>query len=351
MIIIESVTSQRALEQAARVIVDDLERKLERALHTKPFNPNNLAVNTKDLRIHTDEDEFNELLKAGIIAYLKLDNASPTTLGVWNGALHDPTANEAGHLELVVNLTGITSVDQIMPKFRVQKESIISTAIHELQHAYDNWRSGDIEDFSTSDADGTYDHSGRKRAYIDKDFINHAKSGHRATHAEYQNYSHEINARYAQAIADTKKKFHSSPMTGEAWMNQFKKNFVGWDDISDAEKKRLISRAGAEHSETKRKFNGKPSDLKRALRGFDVDYVLDSKYGKIGFWFSHFEYSGNRGEELVEELELLALKTSGLVCLPKEAIRDNASLMDAVKNGMHLGTWDAMGRDHVIYRS
>jgi len=351
MIIFESVTSQRALEQAATVIVNELERKLERALVTKPFDPKNLALNTKNLHIKTEEKGLNELLQAGVVAYLKLDNASPRTLGSWNGALHDPSANEAGHLMLVVDVTGITSVDQIMPKFRVQKDRLISTAIHEMQHAYDNWRSGDIDDFTTIDADGSYEHSGRKRAYVDKEFIKHAKSGYNATHDEYMNYSHEINARYAQAVADTKKKFNNSPVTGQAWMNHFKKNFEGWDILSDEDKKRLLSRAGAEHSETKRKFNGKPSDLKRALRGFDVGYVLDNKYSKIGYWFDMFEYHGSDGSGLVEQLELLAMKTSGLVCLPKESIRQNPSLLAEIKAGMQLGTWTTMGSDRVIYRS
>ncbi|CAM0048205.1 hypothetical protein VPHF86_0131 [Vibrio phage F86] len=351
MIIFESVKSQRALEDVAKTIVNDLEQKLESALRTRPFDPNNLATNTKGMHFRTEERELDALLERGIIAYLKLDNTGSLTLGSWNGALHKPDAVEAGHLMLTVDLQGITSVSQIIPKFAVQKDSIESTALHELQHAYDNWRSGDVDDFETTDADGTYTHSGTKRAYVDKALVNNAKIGRDATHAEYQNYSHEINARYAQAIADTKKAFHNSPMTAAAWFNQFKGNFVGWDNISTGEQKRLLSRAGAEHSETKKAFNGKDSDLKRALRGFDVTYTQDMKYKKIGYWFSEFSYPGNDGDELLEALELLAIKTSGLVCLPKAAIRSNDSLMQAVKNGMSFGSWDSMGRDFVIYRS
>ncbi|UNA02004.1 hypothetical protein PVA8_317 [Vibrio phage PVA8] len=350
MIIFENVQSQRALEQASKTIVDTLERQLEGALSKAPWDPNKLSINTKTLNIRTGESEFDALLAEGILAYLKLDNNNPTELGVWNGKLHDDSISEAGYLKLVVDITGVTAVSQIMAKFRLQKPQLYSTALHELQHAYDNYRSGDIEDFETSDAEGVYQHSGRKRGYIDKEFIRHAKSGHEASHDEYQNYSHEINARYAQAIADTKAYFKGSPATPEAWMLNFKKNFDGWFNLPDAAKKRLLARAGAEHSAYRKPFHGKESNLAYALKGFDVKYTRDTKFSKIGYWFSQFKYDGRTTSDLLDKLELLAHKTEGVVALPLDDIRANPAFFVEMKNRMNLGTWERMGSNHMIYR-
>ncbi len=350
MIIFESVQSQRALEYASKFIVDRLETQLEAALSSPPFDPNKLALNTKNLNIKTGESEFDALLARGIVAYLKLDNQNPTELGVWRGALHDPQAGEAGNLQITVDITGVTAVSQIMAKFRVKKDQMYSTALHELQHAYDNWRSGDIADFETRDEEGVYQHSGRNRAYIDKEFIRHAKTGHTASHDEYQNYSHEINARYAQAIADTKAQFKGAPATAEAWINRFKKNFDGWFNIPDDAKKRLLARAGAEHSEYKKPFHGKESSLLYALKGFDVKYTRDTKFSKIGYWFSKFEYNGRTSADLLDRLELLAHKTEGVVALPLDDIRANPALFDEMKRRMSSGEWERMGANHMIYR-
>ncbi|ALP47385.1 hypothetical protein phiST2_0349 [Vibrio phage phi-ST2] len=350
MIIFENVQSQRALEYASKFIVDKLETQLEAALSSRPFDPNKLALNTKNLNIKTGETEFDALLARGIVAYLKLDNQNPTEMGVWRGALHDPEAGEAGNLQITVDITGVTAVSQIMAKFRVEKEQMYSTTLHELQHAYDNWRSGDIEDFETRDEEGVYQHSGRNRAYIDKEFIRHAKAGHKATHDEYQNYSHEINARYAQAIADTKADFKNSPATAQAWINRFKHNFDGWDNIPEESKKRLISRAGAEHSESRQPFKGKESSLMYALKGFDVRYTRDKKFSKIGYWFSQFKYDGRNSSDLLDKLELLAHKTEGVVALPLDDIRANSALFAEMRNRMNLGSWERMGSNHMIYR-
>lgn len=350
MIIFENVESQRELEHVSKTIVDTLAMQLETALITKPFNPEMLAVNTKDLRISTSIKELQSLLDTGVIAFLHMDQTGDTTTGVWNGKVHDDTVDNAGSIKLMVDVRGVTNTAQIMAKFNIQKDSIESTCLHELQHAYDNWRSGDIDDFSTSDADGTYTHSGRSRAYIDPTFVKHAKSGHTATYDEYQNYTHEINARYTQAIADTKAKYKKSPVSGSRFIDTFEDNFVGWDKLPADAKRRLRSRAGAEHSEHKTTFKGKESDLKRAMRGERVDYVRDTKYSKIGYWFSEFIVHGRNGDEIVEKLQLLAIETSGMIAILLSDIRKNPSLEMAIRNGMKLGDWEKLGKDHMVYR-
>lgn len=351
MIIFENVTSQRALEQASKFIVDKLEQQLDSALSSAPWNPSSLVLKTQDLNIRTADDQVNKMLKEGIIAYIFLSKVASNELGVWNGKVHDDSVAEVGLLKLILDISSVTAVSQVISRYRIKKPQLYSTALHELQHAFDNWRSGDIDDFETSDSEGTYQHSGRARGYIDKKFIDHAKAGIDASHDDYLNYSHEINARYAQAIADTKAAYKGSPAIAAKWMNKFKSNFDGWHLLSAHNKKRLLSRAGAEHTEyNKIEFKGKDSNLARAVKGFGVKFKRDAKFNRLGYWFSSFEYMGNKSDDLLDALEMLSHKTNGVITIPLSDIKKNSGLYNEMKSRMKSGDWSRVGSDHMIFR-
>ncbi|AUR85856.1 hypothetical protein NVP1081O_121 [Vibrio phage 1.081.O._10N.286.52.C2] len=347
MIIFENVQSQAAIEQASREIMDALSRRLDQAIQTGDFSQQGLAVNTSRLNIRTTERELNSLLEAGIAVFMKLDESgSDMELGAWLSRIANPHPTAVGSIKLSFNVAGVSDIESLSGMFDFERMAMESTLSHELQHAYDNWRSGDNEDIQV----GTKTLRGKNNAWVDKKMLDHVVNGTQASHEEYMNYSHEINARYTQAIADTKARFRTH-VKGNIFMDAFRDNFEGWDDIPADQQKRLLARAGAEHSASRKKFHGKPSDLKRALRGFDVDFTIDSKYSAMGYWFSKFEYDGHKYRALLEQLELLAIKTSGTITIPLTAFKNDSAFDAAMRDKIRAGDWDTLGTNNVIYRS
>jgi len=134
-----------------------------------------------------------------------------------------------------------------------------STLLHELQHAYDAWRSkgkafgGQLTKTYTSIQDRANQVMKSKSKYDDLtpeeiDAINTSRKA-------YLNLVHEINARYAQAM-------HKTVMTGmdydtfddikKEWnkvYSEFKLNFFGWRHLSDKMKRKLTRRLAKAYQE------------------------------------------------------------------------------------------------------
>lgn len=125
---------------------------------------------------------------------------------------------------------------------------LISTTIHELQHAYDGYRSKG-KSFNKQNSDYI---ERREKAYTlkskeelekeDRDFLNNLTD-------EYLNFPHEINARFSQAIKemdftklikndDGKYIFSMHPL--QEVVNSFKLYFKGYNILTTENKKRLI---------------------------------------------------------------------------------------------------------------
>lgn len=94
------------------------------------------------------------------------------------------------------------------------------TLIHEVQHAFDNWRS-------------------KGKAFQSKQALKYQESPNKSDTA-YLRLPHELSSRFTEAISkiDSGKLI---PMT--YFLEDFKKNFIGWDEMTPNIQKRLIRRA------------------------------------------------------------------------------------------------------------
>ena len=125
---------------------------------------------------------------------------------------------------------------------------LISTSIHELQHAYDGYRSKG-KSFNKQNVDyierrnkGNIIKNKEELEQEDRDFLNKLTD-------EYLNFPHEINARFSQAIKeidftkllkneDGRYEFSMRPL--QDVVNSFKLYFRGYNILSGENKKRLI---------------------------------------------------------------------------------------------------------------
>ncbi len=134
-----------------------------------------------------------------------------------------------------------------------------STLLHELQHAYDAWRSGG-KAFS-GQLNKNYISSQKKA-----DMLRHTKSGYdemtpeeieaiNKSSIDYLNLVHEINARYAQAMQKTSltgmdfSTFDDIKKNWDDVYSAFRTNFVGWRHLSDKMKKKLVRRLAKAYQE------------------------------------------------------------------------------------------------------
>ena len=134
-----------------------------------------------------------------------------------------------------------------------------STLLHELQHAYDAWRSG-------GKAFGGQLKKSYTSAQEKADMLRQTKSGYdemtpeeieaiNKSSIDYLNLVHEINARYAQAmhkIVLTGMDYETFDDVKEDWnkvYRSFKANFDGWRHLSDKMKKKLTRRLAKAYQE------------------------------------------------------------------------------------------------------
>jgi len=134
-----------------------------------------------------------------------------------------------------------------------------SVLLHELQHAYDAWRS-DGKAFN-SQLNKKYVKLQDKADEIIKSKIDQGELTPEEIEAinnsskAYLNLIHEINARYAQAIHKvrlTKIDYNTFDDIKAEWddvYRQFKVNFYGWNHLSDKMKKKLVRRLAKAYQE------------------------------------------------------------------------------------------------------
>jgi len=165
-----------------------------------------------------------------------------------------------------------------------------STLLHELQHAYDAWRSkgkafgGQLKKSYTS-AQEKADMLMKTKSGYDEltpeeiDAINNSRLA-------YLNLVHEINARYAQAmqkIVLTGMDFKTFDDVKEDWnkvYKDFKINFEGWRHLSDKMKKKLTRRLAKAYQES-------IENLKTAAEKYSKEELemISEDFGSEDVWY------------------------------------------------------------------
>jgi hypothetical protein len=143
--------------------------------------------------------------------------------------------------------------------FGIYSDNLFSTLIHELQHAYDFYRS-----------DGKFNSSKSTKNYIKQTTptgLSGLLNGDEVKHLDKQEYykkylklQHEINTRFTQAMAKTS--IHNFTDTRKDnkfvslndYINDFKGNFLGWESMTDKVQKNLIRRASQYYHSNLEKF-------------------------------------------------------------------------------------------------
>ena len=281
--LIESVESQRELEKARTVIANQLgsmtkTRDKEKIsddvkyffTNHSQYHPGTKCVlfdlHTEDLDFPPDEYPLTHkfLTQPGIIvAVAVLHPMEDPSYGEWGLRTQDQTSlkmlstrQEAlAFGKLYLNLS-LSADKDIISGLVLQRQSgwddlqesitegkFSTTLLHELQHAFDNYRSG--EGVSRDNKKTP------KTGWIDKNYYKDNVS-----YDEDVQFSHEINARYAQAINSIKKRLgaeHGQKEENEGIsfnliLRMFKKEIQGWEQMSPQIQKRLISRLGQEYT-------------------------------------------------------------------------------------------------------
>jgi len=134
-----------------------------------------------------------------------------------------------------------------------------STLLHELQHAYDAWRSKGKAFGSQLDKGFIKRRQDAKSLASSKkleDLTPEETDAINKSFKEYQNLVHEINARYAQAMHRVRmtsvdsQTLKRSVSPWEDVYGAFKSEFDGWRNLSDKMKKKLVRRLAKAYSES-----------------------------------------------------------------------------------------------------
>jgi len=124
--------------------------------------------------------------------------------------------------------------------------NLLTVLKHELQHAYDNFIS-----------DGKYVSDKSSKKYY-SNVENLKDDGKTSAFTNYLKLKHEINARFTQTIDEIPLDDSSEPnnfITLKNYLANFKSYFVGWDKISDKDRKYLYRRASQYYYKFKEKEN------------------------------------------------------------------------------------------------
>lgn len=157
-----------------------------------------------------------------------------------------PRADEPVTEELVTEMTRALY-------FATYDNNIASTILHELQHAYDAWRSKN-----------KFVHNSKMGKFRNKQTSNDTDDEDKVV--SYLKLQHEVNARFSQALEaitlfdynfgkDPTKPFNKRTMRPfDTVLNDFKRNFNGWSVMSPSAQKRLVNRVSKMYHETSDKI-------------------------------------------------------------------------------------------------
>jgi len=277
-----------------------------------------------------------------------------------------------------------------------------TTLLHELQHAYDAWRSK-----------GKAFGGQRSKEYVKKqqmadklekkptsDLTPEERNALSDSYNAYLNLTHEINARYAQAMQKARltsvdDEWNEIMKPWKEAYSSFRSNFKGWRILSDKMKKRLINRLAkayqyeSEHLQTAEEKYGKEEaeEIKRAMaenvryivresireamdsdaRSFDLMYFKD----RIPFlkdYEVNYSPDDNPHQTIPERIELNKIAEAKNVTLPAggdiytfpkvtaiseftfypRKIHDNTFYVIAIKN--KIVPWQPEGMSDITYR-
>jgi ADP-ribose pyrophosphatase YjhB (NUDIX family) len=153
-----------------------------------------------------------------------------------------------------------------------------STLIHELQHAYDAWRSKG-KAFDTQ-LNPNYvkqqDLASRLEKKAKEELTPEEIDALGNSYKAYLNLVHEINARYAQAMQKVRVKgiddnFNDTLKTWDDVFRQFKLYFDGWRFLSDKMKKKLTRRVAKAYQE-------ESENLKTAEQNYEKKELVGESY-------------------------------------------------------------------------
>ena len=137
--------------------------------------------------------------------------------------------------------------------FAIYDKDIASTLLHELQHAYDAWRSKNK--FVNNTKMGKFRNKQTSNDSDEDDKYN-----------SYLKLQHEVNARFSQALEaitlydynfgkDPTKAFNKRTMRPfDTVLNDFKQSFNGWNVMSPSVQKRLVNRISKMYHEASDKI-------------------------------------------------------------------------------------------------
>lgn len=346
MIIFENVSSQRSLEQVATNTIDILEDKLQKELKASKFNPNNLVVNTRDLKLDLPNKGVQTLLDKNINIALRLKQDYSDS-GEWSSNMHNDKPSD-GTVFLYLDASKVKTIQQIGSAFKMQKRDLTSTIVHEMQHAYDNMRSGSVNDIhAVVDGEETV-MSGNKRAYIDKKMRDLASQGKVADYETYMGFSHEVNSRYAQAIMDVKQ--GGMEMDKPTFIKRFKSFFDGWKYLDNKQQQRVLSRAYQEYEAGNFAPRSAPvtktqREIQRLSPNSNIVLKDDGKVVLV----TDINFKGGKVEalKLLNDLELLSTKIRGNIGFTLDAARKNKVLFEVLREKVSNGDWTRVGSNVV----
>ncbi len=255
----ETHTAQRDLVKLTESILKNLaENLIMQKEEGEELTMKNFPILTLDSGSGESYNEIQEFVDNVNFPVYFVDK---TSTGAGGGVIQ--TYDDGGIIDLEVRVrpetfklikdeldSGVSDPEELY--FYPLRNTLASSLLHELQHAYDSWRS-----------DGKALDSGRKDGYNklradykdilskkSKDFTPEEIKAIEKSHEAYLNLQHEINARFAQALDDialTSRNYESDDLEviKADWnkvLSDFKISFKGWDVLSNKMKKRLSTR-------------------------------------------------------------------------------------------------------------
>jgi hypothetical protein len=143
-------------------------------------------------------------------------------------------------------LNDINRKDLIKGLRKIVYRDYNTTLIHELQHAFDDYRSNGIAiNFSDKEINDRV----KLKSLLNKDVLTDEESGFMDTyHKNYMNLSYEIEARFTETVNQIDFSYiykqEKNMYSFDEIFREFKSVFDGYDDLSKRDRRRVLHRLG-----------------------------------------------------------------------------------------------------------